>query len=127
VKSSRPYLLRALYEWILDSDCTPYILAKADVEGVVVPAGYATDGRITLNIAPVSVRNLTITDETLCFDGRFGGAAHRVSVPIGAVIAIHARETGQGMAFEVELPTPTTVPGEPPGKTPQGPNLRVIK
>ncbi len=135
MKSNRPYLLRALYEWIVDCSCTPYIAVKADEAGVDVPAGYIADGRIVLNISPASIRDLLIDDARLSFDGRFGGNAYRVSVPTGAVIAIYAKETGQGMAFEVESPTPAQNdskdladaaidPNNPPRK---GPSLRVIK
>lgn len=124
-----------MYEWILDCSCTPYVAVKADEAGVDVPAGYVADGRIVLNISPASIRDLLIDDALLSFDGRFGGSAYRVSVPTGAVIAIYAKETGQGMAFEVEQAASGAKDGtdsadapseqnDPPRK---GPSLRVIK
>ncbi|NJN52176.1 MAG: ClpXP protease specificity-enhancing factor [Gammaproteobacteria bacterium] len=139
MKSNRPYLLRALYEWILDSDCTPYVVAVVDFPGVDVPAGYVSDGRITLNVSPQSVRQLVIGDDMLTFDGRFSGTPYRVTLPSGAIVAIYARETGQGMAFEAETPaaveaTPSAAEGatekssEKSGDdTRKGPSLRVIK
>lgn len=123
MKSTRPYLLRALYDWILDSNCTPYIVVATDVAGVMVPDGYASDGRITLNVSPSSIRNWLVDDDVVSFDGRFGGIAHRVVAPPGAVLAIYARETGQGMAFEQEA----TARSEPNQQPPGGPNLRVVK
>ncbi len=124
MKSTRPYLLRALYDWILDSNCTPYIVVAADAERVEVPDGYAKDGRITLNVSPTSVRNWQVSDALVSFDGRFGGIAHRIAVPPGAVLAIYARETGQGMAFELETTAARSEPDQPP---PGGPSLRVVK
>lgn len=121
--SNRPYLIRALFEWITDNDCTPYVVVSASMPGVRVPDGYVNNGRIVLNIAPQAVRNLDIGNEHLEFDGRFGGRPFRVSAPIGAVMAIYAKETGQGTAFEVEPP-----PDDPPPSddSPRG-HLRVIK
>lgn len=126
MKSSRPYLLRALYEWILDNDCTPYVVVLADAPGVVVPAGHAQDGRIVLNIAPHSVRGLAIDDAGIRFDARFGGRSVGVTAPCGAVVAIYARENGQGMAFEPELAPPAQAPDEPP-KRPGGGGLKLVR
>lgn len=103
--SSRPYLVRALYEWIVDNDCTPHVLVNVEYPGVQVPAGFASEGQIVLNVAPSAVRNLQMDNEAISFEGRFGGAPHSLHVPSAAVMAIYARENGQGMVFEVE-PTP---------------------
>lgn len=105
MNSSRPYLVRALYEWIVDNDCTPHLLVNVDYPGVQVPAGFASDGQIVLNVAPSAVRHLQMDNEAISFEGRFGGVAHSLNVPSAAVMAIYARENGQGMVFEVE-PTP---------------------
>ena len=123
MKSPRSYLLNALYDWILDSNCTPYIVFKADGGGIDVPDGYVEDGRIVLNISPVSVRNLSIGESEVTFDGRFGGRAHRVVAPTGRAIAIYAKETGQGMSFEPE----ETAPGSDAPKPPAGPKLTRVK
>lgn len=102
MNSSRPYLLRALYEWIVDNDCTPHILVAAEYPGARVPAGYAKDGQIVLNVSPSAVRYLEMGNEVLTFEGRFGGVAQSLYVPVAAVLAIYARENGEGMAFELE-------------------------
>ncbi|MCP9339742.1 ClpXP protease specificity-enhancing factor [Stutzerimonas xanthomarina] len=103
--SSRPYLVRALYEWIVDNDYTPHLLVNADYVGVRVPDGFASDGQIVLNVAPSAVRQLQMDNQAISFEGRFGGVPHSLHVPSAAIMAIYARENGQGMVFEVE-PTP---------------------
>ena len=100
--SSRPYIARALYEWILDNDCTPYILVDAARRGVEVPREFVKDGQIVLNISPSAVRALQMENEMITFSGRFGGEALTITVPADALMAIYARENGQGMVFEVE-------------------------
>ncbi|MFB4393863.1 MULTISPECIES: ClpXP protease specificity-enhancing factor [unclassified Pseudomonas] len=104
MKSSRPYLLRALYEWIVDNDCTPHMLVNAEYPAVQVPQGFASDGQIVLNISPSAVRSLHMDNEAVSFEGRFGGVAHSLYVPAGAILGIYARENGQGMVFELEPP-----------------------
>ena len=124
--SSRPYIMRALYEWILDNDCTPYVLVNAMATGVDVPQEYVKDGQIVLNISPMSVVDLAIENDCLRFNGRFGGVARDIFVPTAAVLGIYARENGQGMVFEEEsAPEPPTEPGPPDsGKKP---TLKVVK
>ncbi|WP_354011322.1 ClpXP protease specificity-enhancing factor [Endozoicomonas lisbonensis] len=100
--SSRPYIARALYEWILDNDCTPYILVDAARRGVEVPREFVKDGQIVLNISPSAVRALQMENEVITFSGRFGGEALTITIPADALMAIYARENGQGMVFEVE-------------------------
>ncbi|BCA27254.1 ClpXP protease specificity-enhancing factor [Metapseudomonas otitidis] len=104
MKSSRPYLVRALYEWIVDNDCTPHLLVNAEHAGVRVPPGYASDGQIVLNVSPSAVRHLHMDNEAVSFEGRFGGVAHSLYIPSAAVMAIYARENGQGMVFDLESP-----------------------
>ncbi|AHY41827.1 ClpXP protease specificity-enhancing factor [Stutzerimonas decontaminans] len=134
MNSSRPYLVRALYEWIVDNDCTPHLLVNVDYPGVQVPAGFASDGQIVLNVAPSAVRHLHMDNEAISFEGRFGGVSHSLNVPSAAVMAIYARENGQGMVFEIE-PTPPddNVPGDSGASTDEGPrpggrpSLKVVK
>ncbi|AIN62078.1 ClpXP protease specificity-enhancing factor [Pseudomonas soli] len=104
MNSSRPYLVRALYEWIVDNDCTPHMLVNAEYPAVQVPQGFASDGQIVLNISPSAVRSLHMDNEAVSFEGRFGGVAHTLYVPIGSILGIYARENGQGMVFELEPP-----------------------
>jgi stringent starvation protein B len=139
MNSSRPYLVRALYDWIVDNDCTPHLLVNAEFPGVRVPAGYANDGQIVLNISPSAVRNLHMDNQAVSFEGRFGGAPHSLFVPAGAMLAIYARENGQGMVFELEPPIadeeaddrgPEGGDGPPGGEPPRPggrPSLKVVK
>ena len=125
---SRPYIMRALYEWIVENDCTPYVLVDALISGVSVPEQYVKDGQIVLNISPSAVMELNITNEALSFNGRFGGAATDIFVPVSAVVGIYARENGQGMVFEPEdaSPPPDDTPPEP--TKPEGrPSLKIVK
>lgn len=100
MNSSRPYMLRALHEWIVDNDCTPYILVDANYANVKVPPGYAADGQIVFNTAPAAVRYFTVDNEAISFEALFSGAPFSLYVPVGAVLAIYARENGQGMFFD---------------------------
>lgn len=100
--SHRPYLLRALYEWIADNGMTPHLLVDATRPAVQVPLHAVKDGKIVLNIAERAVSALDMSNDTIGFSARFGGVSHTVSVPVSAVLAIYARETGQGMALPEE-------------------------
>lgn len=127
--SSRPYIMRSLYEWIVDNDCTPYVLVDASVTDVMVPEQFVKDGQIVLNISPSAVMDLNISNEAVAFNGRFGGVATDVYVPVNAVVGIYARENGQGMVFEPEeVPEtpPEDVPPEP-GKPEGRPSLKIVK
>ena len=97
--SHRPYLLRALYEWIVDNGMTPHLLVDATRPGVRVPAHTVKEGRVVLNVAERAVVRLAMDNKAVSFTARFGGVSHPVQVPIAAVLAIYARETGQGMAL----------------------------
>lgn len=108
----RSYLVRAFNEWILDNNCTPYILVNAFEKGVEVPQNYVKDGQIVLNISPAAVQGLIITNEGIEFNGRFGGIPTRVYVPASAILSIYAKENGQGMIFDREEPAPQ--PPSPP-------------
>jgi len=128
---SRPYLIRALYEWIGDNGMTPHILADANAEGTELPRQFVEDGRIVLNIGPNAVRNLLLGNDAVEFGARFSGTPMTVRVPIGAVLAIYARESGKGMVF-TEEDGGGDQPPEPPtpeegGDRPARPSLRVVK
>lgn len=94
-----PYLLRAHHEWLVDAGCTPQLLVDATVPGVKVPLPYVKEGRIVLNVSPDAVRDLRLDNEWIEFNARFGGAPQRIRLPVKAVLAIYARENGEGMAF----------------------------
>lgn len=100
MNSSRPYILRALHQWIVDNECTPHILVDANYPQVKVPPGYAADGQIVLNTAPAAVRYFEIDNQAVSFEALFSGAPFSLYVPIEAVLAIYARENGQGMFFD---------------------------
>ena len=100
--SHRPYLLRALYSWIADNGLTPHLLVDAARPGVQVPRHAVKDGRIVLNVAELDVAGLEMGNDLIRFSARFGGISHAVSVPVAAVLAIYARENGQGMALPPE-------------------------
>ncbi len=106
--SSRPYLLRALYEWIVDNGATPQILVDATVGDLEIPASVRSGDKVVLNIAPEAVRDLEIDDGFVSFVARFSGVSHGVVVPIDAVLAVYTRENGQGMMFPESGPAGPT-------------------
>ncbi|AJY51148.1 ClpXP protease specificity-enhancing factor [Halomonas sp. KO116] len=99
MKSSRPYLARALYEWLLDNELTPYLVVDATLPGVEVPRQFVQNGQIVLNVAPTAVRDLFMENQAIGFNARFGGQPMQVMIPTPALIAIYARENGAGMVF----------------------------
>jgi len=129
-KPKRPYLLRALYQWAVDSDLTPYVLVDAEVPGVVVPSEYVDDGKIVLNLSPSAVRNLVIDEHAVVCDSRFGGRPFALYLPMASLRAIYAKETGEGMRFEAESfpePDPDGGPDDSAGKSPGASHLKVVK
>lgn len=110
---SRPYLIRALYEWIMDNHATPHLLVNSELDGVIVPREHVKDGRIVLNVDADAVQGLEIGNESVCFNARFSGSARRIEFPVSAVLAIYARENGRGMMFSEE---DGEDPQPPPGK-----------
>jgi len=118
MRSNRPYLLRAFFDWIVDNDCTPYVVVDAHHPGVEVPQSYVTDGQIVLNVAPRAVSNFILDLEILAFSTRFGGMPIDIQVPVTAVVGIYSQENGQGMVFEHEpsddLPPTPPIPPTPP-------------
>lgn len=106
-------MLRALHEWILDNECTPYILVNALAENVEVPQQFVKNGQIVLNVSPLAVSGFSLTNEVMQFSGRFGGISMDVFVPMAAVMGIYSRENGQGMMFD---PDDDPKPEPPSGK-----------
>jgi len=141
--STKPYLIRAIYDWCTDSGFTPYVAVAVD-QTVRVPSEFVSNGEIVLNVSALATSRLLIDNEAISFQARFGGVAREIYVPMGQVIAVYARENGQGMAFEVPramsepspLPAEPTVavdsaaaaePPAPPKPSPERPKLTRIK
>lgn len=139
--SNRPYLVRALYQWICDNGLTPYLLVDAAAPGVRVPPQAVKDGRVVLNLAPRAVTKLELADDMVSFQARFAGVAMLVLAPLDAILAIYAMENGQGMAFAPataataavdDTATDDASAGDTPTETPtikpdRSSHLRVIK
>ena len=111
-------------QWIVDNDCTPHLLVDVETDGVDVPQSYVSDGQIVLNISPTAVVGLDMGNEFVAFNGRFGGVATDITVPIKAILGIYARENGQGMVFDT-TEEPDTPPDPPPDRA--RPSLKVVK
>lgn len=125
---SRPYLMRGLYEWIQDNDFTPYVLVDANIYGVQVPMEYVNDGQIVLNISMNAVADLLIDNEALSFNARFSGSTKNVYVPMVAVLAIYAKENGEGMVFGHEAGAPDPeAPPPPPAPKKSADVLSIVK
>lgn len=134
--SNRPYLVRAIHQWIVDNGLTPHLVVDATDGEVVVPTQFIDDGKIVLNVSPGSVRDMELGDGFIMFGARFSGAHFNVTVPTRAVLAIYARENGKGLAFppdEGDDPPPgSSSPGGADGVTERAPrvkspSLRVVK
>jgi len=132
--SNRPYLIRALYEWIVDNNLTPHMLVDTAHDSVEVPRAFVENGRIILNVSPEATHSLVLGNDAITFNARFSGTAMDVHVPVSSVLAIYARENGQGMMFgEQDDETP---PDPEPGKSGdksagpsqvKRPNLKIVK
>lgn len=131
MNSSKPYLLRALHEWITDSGLTPHIIVDIHAPDVDVPSAAHQDGKLVLNVAPRATHKLEMGNDVFTFEARFSGTPHRVRVPVDAIIAIYARENGQGMVFAQDEREDDAQPGagrdDGGDDKPRGPHLRVIK
>ena len=127
--SSRPYLIRAMYQWVVDNGMTPHLLVDASNEDCMVPVEHVQDGKIVLNIAPMAISGLTLGDEDITFSARFSGKSQSIQAPVQAVLAIYAKENGQGMMFSED--ENTTDAGSDDGNDPDPdkpkPTLRVVK
>jgi stringent starvation protein B len=128
--SSKPYLVRALYEWVLDNDNTPYILVDTSSDQVSIPNGIASDGKVVLNLAPAAIQNLEMTNDFISFSARFNGVTEQIFVPVPSLLAIYARENGEGMMFPDEEDNAGTAADSEavkPVTKSTGPTLKVIK
>ena len=136
--SRRPYLLRAMHEWVGDSGGTPHVIVDAGRPGVQVPRAYVKEGKIVLNISASATQNFQIGADAVEFNARFGGVGHHIRVPVDFVLGIYARETGQGMVFTEEASPVPGAPGNisdggepeptpPPPDKPRRPSLKVVK
>lgn len=126
--SSRPYLIRAIYDWIIDNRLTPYILVNAEYPGVEIPLEYVTGGRVILNISPESCRGLHLDNDRIVLTTRFSGRTVQLALSPGAVLAIYAKENGRGMEFgEEDGDLPPSGEGESTGGTGRKPALRLVK
>ena len=126
----KPYLIRAIYEWILDNNLTPHLLVDANNPSAILPMQFVQDGRIILNIRPAAIDALSLGDNAIEFNTRFSGKSTYINVPVTAVLAIYAKENGKGMVFEVEdsqNDEPPLPPLPEPPKTKAKPALRVVK
>lgn len=133
MNSSRPYLLRAIYQWIIDNNTTPHLLVDADADDVMVPKEFIQNGKIILNIGPMAVQSLSLANDEITFSAKFNGVSQDVFCPVSAVLAIYAKENGQGMAFnEYDDLQPDPIDPSPKNngkKTVKStkPKLRVVK
>lgn len=133
ITPTRPYLVRAIYEWINDNLLTPYLLINAEEKGVFVPQQYIKDGQIVLNIAPHAVHQLLMDNDAVGFSARFGGVPQQVYVPMRAVMGLYARENGQGLFFDAnEYPSesteeiPENTQSEADAPSAKKPSLRIL-
>jgi len=113
MSTTRPYLVRAFYEWIVDNGCTPHIVVNSNAIGVEVPQEYANEGQIVLNISLRAVQTLSLGNNAIEFQARFGGRVRRIYAPISSILAIYAKENGRGMVFAEEETHPP-LPAPPP-------------
>jgi stringent starvation protein B len=126
--SRRPYLVRAMHEWMTDNGQTPHLVVDAGIAGTEVPKSFVRDGRITLNVGWQATQGLKLGNEWIEFAARFGGVPQNVRVPVAAVLGIYARETGQGMLFQDETDATPPPPASPnPEDSGSRPKLRVVK
>ncbi|MEQ6342647.1 MAG: ClpXP protease specificity-enhancing factor [Gammaproteobacteria bacterium] len=123
--SSRPYLIRAIYEWIVENGMTPHILVSTQSSAVSVPVQFVENGKIILNVAPHAVQALVLGNDIIRFSARFSGTPMNVAVPPGSVLAIYAKENGKGMVFGED--DDGGQPTEPAPEKPRRPTLKVVK
>jgi stringent starvation protein B len=122
----KPYLIRSIYDWILDNDLTPYLLVDAENSHAILPKQLIEDGKIVLNIRPEAIQGLSLGNQEIEFNARFNGKPMQIVVPIVAVMAIYAKENGKGMIFDQENEESDKTP-PPENKPPTRPTLRVVK
>jgi len=133
MNSLKPYLIRAIYEWIVDNRFTPYLLVDTTVEGALVPQAFVQDDRIVLNLRPEAVHGLSLGNDHILFNARFAGKPMQVNVPVRSVLAIYAQENGRGMVFDEDeegddtSPPPSTTAETTAPQEKKKPVLRVVK
>lgn len=126
MKSSKSYIINALYEWIVDHKCTPHVSVNTKHKGVIVPDGFGSDGQIVLNISMQAANKLLIEKTHISFNASFKGKRHDVIIPMGAILSIYAQENGEGMLFDTSTEVHDPIPSaSPPQKT--KPTLTVVK
>ncbi len=119
-----------MHEWMVDNGFTPHLVVDARRDGVRVPEAHVQDGKIVVNVSPTATRGLSLGNDFVMFEARFGGVSQALSIPVAAVLGIYARETGQGMIFnddDATPPTPTTGGPAPPPPKPGKTKLKVVK
>jgi stringent starvation protein B len=122
----KPYLIRSIYQWIIDNDLTPYLLVDAENSQAILPQQLIEDGKILLNIRPEAIHELSLGNEEIQFNARFSGKPMHIVVPLAAVMAIYAKENGKGMIFDQEDEESNETP-PPENKPPTRPALRIVK
>ena len=122
----KPYLIRAIYEWLIDNGATPYLLVDTSLEGVIVPEAFINDSKIVLNIAPDAVQHYEANNENIYFSARFSGKRMELLIPIEAVLGIYGKENNQGMFFSEEQTSPPTPPSNST-KEKGKPKLMIVK
>ena len=122
----KPYLIRSIYEWIVDNQLTPHLLVDANNSNALFPLDFIEDGKIVLNIRPEAIQGLLLGNDNIEFNARFSGKPTHIVAPVPAILAIYAKENGKGMVFdpnEADQDNPTPTPPPPPKR----PTLRVVK
>jgi len=122
--SSRPYLIRALYEWIVANNFSPYLLVDSKVKGIQAPAEFSVNEKIVFNLSPQAVKDLNLGNDAITFNARFSGKQQNITVPVSAVLAIYAKENGRGMVFSEE---DETRPPDPSNSENTRTRLKLVK
>ena len=125
--SLKPYLIRSLYEWIVDNDMTPYLLVNAEHPDAVLPEAFIENNQIVLNVRPEAVQNLLLGDDDVEFNARFSGRPMHIIAPVSAVLAVYAQENGQGMVFDPSEEKNNSISSEDKKPTNKRPQLRIVK
>jgi stringent starvation protein B len=131
----RPYFIRAMHEWMVDNGLTPHVVVDASHDGLTIPREYVENGKLVLNLSLTATRNLVIGNEYAELEARFGGVPRQLVIPMGAIIGIYARETGQGMVFTDDASASETSGEDSPSSPPDGdgpgrgkrPSLKVVR
>lgn len=121
-----PYLIRSVYEWILDNDCTPHLLVDATADHVLVPVEHVKDGQIILNVTPGAIQEMSMDNDSVSFQCRFGGAPYQVFLPIYSILGVYARENGRGMMLQVEEGNDNETSPNPPSSPKGGSHLKLV-